>query len=147
MLGLLSSIEVFVETGLVFSIVAMGYYISYYILDFPDLTVEGTFVSGAVVFGVLASKGVNPWLALIASMLVGALFGLVTGVLHVKLNLKPLLCGILVSTSLITVNLIAVSAGMVGDFTGQESSSISYGRVVKQRQYWRRYAAKTSKLS
>lgn len=67
MLGFLGSFlgtaEVFIETGLVYSIIAMGYYVSYSILDFPDLTVEGTYVSGAVVFGLMASHGINPWLA------------------------------------------------------------------------------------
>ncbi len=130
-MNILSTIEVFLETGLVFSIIAMGYYISYHILDFPDLTVEGTFLSGAVTFGLFVSKGLNPWLGLLSAMLVGGLFGAVTGVLHVALKIRPLLCGILVSTSLITVNLIAVSAGVAGDFSGQASSSISYGRTVK----------------
>lgn len=130
-MSILSTVEVFLETGFVFSIIAMGYYISYHILDFPDLTVEGTFLSGAVTFGLFASKGLNPWLGLLAAMLVGSLFGALTGVLHVALKIRPLLCGILVSTSLITVNLIAVSAGAAGDFSGQASSSISYGRTVK----------------
>lgn len=130
-MNILSTVEVFLETGLVFSIIAMGYYISYHILDFPDLTVEGTFLSGAVTFGLFASHGLNPWLGLFEALLVGGLFGAVTGVLHVALKIRPLLCGILVSTSLITVNLIAVSAGAAGDFSGQASSSISYGRTVK----------------
>lgn len=130
-MSILSTVEVFLETGFVFSIIAMGYYISYHILDFPDLTVEGTFLSGAVTFGLFASKGLNPWLGLLAAMLVGSLFGALTGVLHVALKIRPLLCGILVSTSLITVNLIAVSAGTAEDFSGQASSSISYGRTVK----------------
>lgn len=130
-MSILSTVEVFLETGFVFSIIAMGYYISYHILDFPDLTVEGTFLSGAVTFGLFASKGLNPWLGLLAAMLVGSLFGALTGILHVALKIRPLLCGILVSTSLITVNLIAVSAGTAGDFSGQASSSISYGRTVK----------------
>lgn len=130
-MSILSSIEVFLETGLVFSIIAMGYYISYHILDFPDLTVEGTFLSGAVIFGLFASKGFNPWLGLFAAVIVGGFFGTVTGVLHVVLKIRPLLCGILVSTSLITVNLIAVSAGTSGDFSGQASTSVSYGRTVK----------------
>lgn len=130
-MSILSTVEVFLETGFVFSIIAMGYYISYHILDFPDLTVEGTFLSGAVTFGFFASKGLNPWLGLLAATLVGSLFGALTGVLHVALKIRPLLCGILVSTSLITVNLIAVSAGTAGDFSGQASSSISYGRTVK----------------
>lgn len=128
---ILSTIEVFIETGLVFSIIAMGYYISYHILDFPDLTVEGTFLSGAVVFGLFASHGINPWLGIVASFAVGCFFGAITGVLHVALKIRPLLCGILVSTSLITLNLISTSAGMTGDFSGQSMSSISYGRTVK----------------
>lgn len=130
-MSILSTVEVFLETGLVFSIIAMGYYISYHILDFPDLTVEGTFLSGAVTFGLFASHELNPWLGLFAALLVGGMFGTVTGILHVALKIRPLLCGILVSTSLITVNLIAVSAGIAGDFSGQASSSISYGRTVK----------------
>lgn len=130
-MSILSTVEVFLETGLVFSIIAMGYYISYHILDFPDLTVEGTFLSGAVIFGLFASKGFNPWLGLFAAVIVGGFFGTVTGVLHVVLKIRPLLCGILVSTSLITVNLIAVSAGTSGDFSGQASTSVSYGRTVK----------------
>lgn len=130
-MSILSTVEVFLETGLVFSIIAMGYYISYHILDFPDLTVEGTFLSGAVVFGLFVSNGFNPWLGLFAAVIVGGFFGTVTGVLHVVLKIRPLLCGILVSTSLITVNLIAVSAGTSGDFSGQASTSVSYGRTVK----------------
>ena len=86
------------------------------IRDFPDLTVEGTFLSGAAVFAILIHHGVNAWIALVASFLVGFLFGTLTGILHVKLRIRPLLCGILVSTALLTVNLIAVSAGMTGDF-------------------------------
>lgn len=130
-MNLLSTVEVFLETGLVFSIIAMGYYVSYYILDFPDLTVEGTFLSGAVVFGLMAVFGVNPWLAVLCAFAVGCLFGCITGVLHVCLKIRPLLCGILVSTALITVNLIAVSAGLSGDFAGKGNTSISYGRTVK----------------
>ena len=133
-MNFLSTVEVFVETGLVFSIIAMGYYVSYYILDFPDLTVEGTFLSGAVVFGLMASFGINPWLAVICAFIAGCLFGCVTGVLHVCLKIRPLLCGILVSTGLITVNLIAVSAGLTGKFDGTGNTSISYGRTVNTLQ-------------
>lgn len=131
MLSILSSAEVFISSGLVFSLIAMGYYISYHILDFPDLTVEGTFLSGAVTFGLCCYHGINPWLGLIGAFAVGCFFGFITGMLNVKLKIRPLLCGILVSTVLITVNLIATSAGITGDFTGQASSSISFGRTVK----------------
>ena len=58
-----------------YSILAMGYYISYTILDFPDLTVEGTVLSGGVVFGLLVRAGINPWIALVASFITGFIFG------------------------------------------------------------------------
>ncbi|MBQ8497839.1 MAG: ABC transporter permease [Clostridia bacterium] len=123
--------EVFLESGFVFSLIAMGYYLSYTILDFPDLTVEGTFLSGAVVYGLLLHHGVSPWFALLAAFLVGFLFGTLTGVLNVKLKIRPLLCGILVSTMLITVNLVAVTAGIAGDFKGETSSMITIGRAME----------------
>lgn len=128
MLNALATIEVFLETGFVFSLIAMGYYVTYTILDFPDLTVEGTFLTGAVTYGVLVSAGINAWLALVLAFIVGFAFGAVTGVLHVKLKIRPLLCGILVSTALISINLVAVGAGLNGDFTGETASSISFGR-------------------
>lgn len=125
---LFGALEVFLEMGFIFSILAMGYYVSYSILDFPDLTVEGTFLTGAVVFGLFVANGLNPWLGLVAAFLSGCLFGAVTGLLHVKLKIRPLLCGILVSTALITVNLVGVTAGTVGDFRAESSSIISFGR-------------------
>lgn len=131
MLEILGATEVFVEMGLVFSILAMGYYVSYSILDFPDLTVEGTYLTGAVVFGLFVANGYNPWLGLICSFIAGCVFGAVTGILHVKLNIRPLLCGILVSTGLITVNLVGVTAGLAGDFKAETTSMISYGRQAE----------------
>lgn len=125
---ILGAVEVFLELGMLFSILAMGYYVSYTILDFPDLTVEGTFLTGGVVFGLFVHWGVNPWLGLIAAFAVGAACGALTGVLHVKMRIRPLLCGILVSTALITVNLIGVTAGTAGDFKAEVTSIISYGR-------------------
>ncbi len=131
MSAILSSIDVILQDGFMYAILAMGYYISYTILDFPDLTVEGTVLSGGVSFGLLVRAGVNPWLALIASFAVGFIFGTVTGFLHVKLGIRPLLCGILVSTSLISVNLIATVVGMGGTFAGDGAlSTIDLGRSV-----------------
>ncbi len=121
----------FLQSGFVFALIAMGYYISYTILDFPDMTVEGTFLSGAVAYGLLVSHGINPWLGIILAFLVGFLFGTLTGLLHVKLRIKPLLCGILVSTLLISVNLVGVTAGLYGDFAGESSAMIPFGRDLK----------------
>lgn len=127
----LSTVEVFTETGLVYSILAMGYYVTYHILDFPDLTVEGTFLTGASAFGIAVSLGLNPWLAMLFALIAGAMFGALTGVIHVFLKIRPLLCGILVSTLLITVNLVAVTAYNSGDLLGAGSASLAFGREVE----------------
>ncbi len=124
----LNTCVTFLQSGFVFALIAMGYYISYTILDFPDMTVEGTFLSGAVAYGLCVAHGINPWLGLILAFLVGFLFGTITGILHVKLKIKPLLCGILVSTVLISLNLVGVTAGLYGDFTGESSAMIPFGR-------------------
>ena len=128
MLALFGTLEVFIKMGLVYSLLAMGYYISYTLLDFPDLTVEGTFLGGAVTYGLLVTHGCNAWLALVSAFLIGALFGTLTGLLHVRLHIRPLLCGILVSTAMISLNLVATSAGVMGDFRGESASTITYGR-------------------
>jgi putative ABC transport system permease protein len=119
MQSFISSCEVFLEDGFMYSLLAMGFYITYSILDFPDLSVEGTVLSGGVVAALMITAGINPWLAMIASFVVGALFGSVTGLLHVKLRIRPLLCGILVSTALISVNLVITVVGMGGQFNGE----------------------------
>lgn len=89
MISLLTSCELFLRLGLVYSILAMGYYVSYTILDFPDLTVEGTFLGGAVMYGIFVSHGISGWLGIIAAFAVGGLFGALTGVLNVKLKGPP----------------------------------------------------------
>ena len=82
------------EEGFVYAILAYGVYITYSILDFPDLSVDGTVPLGAVLTGVLILQGFNPWLCVLFSFVVGALAGCVTGLLNVKLKIRPLLCGI-----------------------------------------------------
>ncbi len=127
----LGSLDVILQDGFMYSLIAMGYYISYSILDFPDLTVEGTVLSGGVAFGLLVKNGVSPHLALLGAFIVGFLCGSFTGVLHVKLKIRPLLCGILVSTALISVNLVATVVGMGGSFSGDGAlSTIDLGRSV-----------------
>lgn len=89
----------------IFSIMIMGVYITYKLLDFPDLSVDGTFTLGASVSAVLIIKGFNPSLALFASLIAGALAGTMTGILNVKLKIKDLLSGILVMLALYSINL------------------------------------------
>lgn len=93
------------EQGFIFCIMALGVYITFKILNFPDLTVDGTFPLGASVTAVLLLKDVNPWLACITSVLAGMIGGLITGVLHVKFKISNLLSGILVMLALYSVNL------------------------------------------
>lgn len=92
------------EQGFIYGIMALGIYISYKILDFPDLSVDGTFPLGAAVTAALMLRGVNPWLCLPASAAAGCIAGMLTGFLHVKLKIKDLLAGILTMTALYSVN-------------------------------------------
>ncbi len=94
-----------VELGLVFAFVAIGVYLAFRVLDFPDLTVDGSFPLGAAVTGVLILAGFNPWLAAGVSMIAGALAGLVTATLNVRFKILNLLASILTMIALFSVNL------------------------------------------
>ncbi|MGN0134247.1 MAG: ABC transporter permease, partial [Anaerotignum sp.] len=76
--------------GFIYALLSYGIYITYKILDFPDLTVDGSFPLGAAVAAVLLVKEVNPFVALLAAIAVGAVAGLVTGVIHVKFGVRDL---------------------------------------------------------
>ena len=94
-----------VEQGLIYGILALGVYITYKILDFPDLTVDGSFPLGAAVTAALITRGVNPYLTLPISFLAGAAAGICTGLIHVKCKVRDLLSGIIIMTALYTINL------------------------------------------
>ena len=94
-----------VELGLVFAFVAMGVYLAFRILDFPDLTVDGSFPLGAAVAAVLILAGWNPWAATGVAMLAGACAGLVTAALNVQFRILNLLASILTMIALFSVNL------------------------------------------
>jgi putative ABC transport system permease protein len=93
------------EQGFIYAILALGVYITYKILDFPDLTVDSSFPLGAAVAASLITKGINPYLALPASFFAGALAGLATGIIHVKFHVRDLLSGIITMTVLYSINL------------------------------------------
>lgn len=93
------------EEGLLFGILALGVYISFRVLDFPDLSVDGSYPLGAAVAGVMIFRGTNPFLTLPIAVLAGALAGLLTGFLHTKLKIAPLLAGILTMICLYSINL------------------------------------------
>ncbi len=93
------------EEGLVYAIMALGVYITYKILDFPDLSVDSTFPMGAAITAVAITAGMPPALTLPLAFFAGALAGCVTGFIHVKLRVRDLLSGIIVMTALYSINL------------------------------------------
>ncbi len=111
---LIDLIKVALENGFAYGVLALGVYITYSILDFPDLSVDGTVPLGATVSAVLILQGMNPWLSCLIAFLAGAAAGCVTGLLHVKLKIRPLLCGILVMTALLSINLVLMMKGTGG---------------------------------
>jgi len=109
-LGLLNNI---LEEGLIYGIMAMGVYISYSVLNFPDLSVDGTFPLGMCITAALISAGANPLLACLAAFVCGALAGCATGLLHVALNITNLLSGILTMTAMWSINLVITNGRAV----------------------------------
>ena len=92
------------EQGLIYAVLALGVYITFKILDFPDMTVDSTFPLGAAVTALMISNGIHP-LTLPASLLAGAAAGALTGVIHVKFHVRDLLSGIIMMTGLYSINL------------------------------------------
>lgn len=105
------------EQGLIYAILALGVYITYKILDFPDLTVDGSFPLGAAVTAALITRGMNPYLTLPVSFLAGVLAGVCTGLIHVKCKVRDLLSGIIMMTALWTVNLYIAGTANVPLFS------------------------------
>lgn len=94
-----------IEIGLIYGLVAVGVYLSFRILDFPDLTVDGSFPMGAAIAGILIIDGMDPWIATGFAMLGGAAAGLVTACLNVYGRILHLLASILTMTALYSINL------------------------------------------
>ena len=120
------------EEGLVYAIMALGVYITYKILDFPDLSVDGTFPLGAAVTAAGIANGlpfigtISPVAALFISFTVGALAGCITGLIHVKLKVRDLLSGIIVMTALYSINLRIAGKANLPIFSKETSFSNSF---------------------
>lgn len=106
-----------IEQGLIYGILALGVYITYKILDFPDLTVDGSFPLGGAITAAMITGGVNPYLTLAMSFLAGALAGVCTGLIHVKCKVRDLLSGIIMMTALWTINLYIAGTSNVPLFS------------------------------
>lgn len=106
-----------VEQGLIYGILALGVYITYKILDFPDLTVDGSFPLGGAVTAFLLTRGMNPYLSLVLAFTAGAIAGVCTGLIHVKCRVRDLLSGIIMMTALWTINLYIAGTANVPLFS------------------------------
>jgi len=126
------------EEGFIFGIMAMGVFISYRILSFPDLSVDGTFPLGACVTALLIGSGINPWIACVLAFLAGAIAGSITGLLHVRLKITDLLSGILMMTALWTVNLLLTGGTAIRQFFGHDTI-FSLGPIALLPDGLRRY--------
>lgn len=109
-----------IETGLIFGLVALGVFLTFRVLNFPDLTVDGSFAFGAAVTAVLIIKGWNPWVATGVAIAAGCCAGLVTATLNLRLRVLNLLASILTMIALYSVN-IRVMGGPTVPLLGQKT--------------------------
>lgn len=101
----ISNVQGSAELGFIYAIMALGVFLSFRTLNTPDLTVDGSIVTGMAASAMVCSAGGNPYLALLAAFIVGCAAGTVTALLNTKLGIQPLLSGILVMLGLYSVNL------------------------------------------
>lgn len=104
-MNILLAIEGAISQGVLWGLMTLGVYITFKILDFPDMTVDGSFALGGAVSAIMIIKGVNPWLALLPAMLAGMAAGAVTGILHTKVKIPGILAGILSMIALYSINI------------------------------------------
>ena len=119
-----------IEQSLIFAIMVLGVYISFRILNFPDMTVDGTFPLGAAISAKLLTLGVNPYLTLLVTLIAGAAAGAITGLIHVKLKVKDLLAGILVMTALYSVNLRVMGKSNIPLFEEDNIFNTEYSMMI-----------------
>ena len=119
-----------IEQSLIFAIMVLGVYISFRILNFPDMTVDGTFPLGAAISAKLLTLGVNPYLTLLVALFAGAAAGAITGLIHVKLKVKDLLAGILVMTALYSVNLRVMGKSNIPLFEEDNIFNTEYSMMI-----------------
>ena len=117
-----------IAQGLIWGVMAIGVYITYKVLDFADLTVDGSMATGGAVCIMLMMAGWNTWLALLVAILAGMLAGLVTGIFHTAMGIPPILSGILTQLSLYSINLTI----MLGK-ANQAVNVTKYNLIVSSR--------------
>lgn len=123
-----------IELGLIYSLMVLGLFLSYRVLNIPDLTVDGSFTLGAAVAVVMTLSG-HPILGLFAAILAGAAAGFLTAFLQTKMKIQPILAGIITMTALYSINLMVMDDKANVPITQQESIYTAFGLLVgKQAQ-------------
>ena len=125
---LLNAMPGAVAQGMIWGIMAIGLYITYSVLNFSDLTVDGTMATGGAVCIMLMMAGVNVWIALLCAVIAGMLAGLVTGLFHTAMGIPGILSGILTQLSLYSINLV-----IMGGKANQAVSVRKYDLIVSSR--------------
>lgn len=125
---LLNALPGAIAQGLIWGIMAIGLYITYKVLNYSDLTVDGTMATGGAVCIMLMMNGVNVWIALICAVLAGMLAGFVTGLFHTAMGIPAILAGILTQLSLYSINLV-----IMGGKANQAVSITKYNLIVSSR--------------
>lgn len=123
--------------GLAWGIMAIGVYIAYRILDFSDLTVDGSLATGGAVCAIAISLGVNPWLAVLLAVLAGMLAGLVTGLFHTICGIPAILSGILTQLALYSVNLRIMAIGSGASTKATVALSVDSHDLILSSRYVR----------
>ncbi|MCI6697453.1 MAG: ABC transporter permease [Solobacterium sp.] len=134
MLGLINSMPSAIAQGLIWGIMAIGIYVTYKILDIADLTVDGSLCTGGATCVILLVNGCPMWLALICSIFVGMLAGLITGILITKLKIPAILAGILTQLALYSINLHIMGFGTTSFSKSNLPISVDkYNLIVSSR--------------
>lgn len=129
--SLLAAMQDAVAQGVLWSIMTLGVYITFRVLDFADLTVDGSFATGGIISAMLVSHSVNPMLALLAALLGGMLCGFVTGFLHTKLEIPGILASILTMIALYSINLRISNFASNVPLLGVSTIFDQFGSVLK----------------
>ena len=117
-----------IAQGLIWGIMAIGVFITYKVLNYSDLTVDGTMATGGAACIMLMMNGVNVWVALVCAIIAGMLAGLVTGLFHTTMGIPAILAGILTQLSLYSINLV-----IMGGKANQAVSVTKYKLIVSSR--------------
>ena len=106
-----------IEQGMIYGFLGLGLYITFQILNFPDLTVDGSFALGGAISAFTIQMGINPFIAVFLSAFGGLASGILTGIINVKLGISELLSGLIMQTGLYTLNLVIAGSSYVAIFS------------------------------